>query len=198
MIKRYNNKILVCGIDEAGRGAFAGPVTVSAVILPKNYYNPEIKDSKKLSDSKKNKLFDEIKEVALDYIIYDVNNNEIDDLNVLQATFLGMNRSIEKLVIKPKIYLIDGNKFITKKQITYKCIIGGDDIYQSIAAASILSKVHRDNMMKKIDNEFPEFNWKKNKGYGTKEHIEKIKKFGLSKYHRKSFKIKNKQLTLNV
>ena len=198
MIKRYNNKILVCGIDEAGRGAFAGPVTVSAVILPKNYYNPEIKDSKKLSDSKKNKLFDEIKEVALDYIIYDVNNNEIDDLNVLQATFLGMNRSIEKLVINPKIYLIDGNKFITKKQITYKCIIGGDDIYQSIAAASILSKVHRDNMMKKIDNEFPEFNWKKNKGYGTKEHIEKIKKFGLSKYHRKSFKIKNKQLTLNV
>ena len=198
MIKRYNNKILVCGIDEAGRGAFAGPVTVSAVILPKNYYNPEIKDSKKLSDSKKNKLFDEIKEVALDYIIYDVNNNEIDDLNVLQATFLGMNRSIEKLVIKPKTYLIDGNKFITKKQITYKCIIGGDDIYQSIAAASILSKVHRDNMMKKIDNEFPEFNWKKNKGYGTKEHIEKIKKFGLSKYHRKSFKIKNKQLTLNV
>lgn len=198
MIKRYNNKILVCGIDEAGRGAFAGPVTVSAVILPKNYYNPEIKDSKKLSDSKKNKLFDEIKEVALDYIIFDVNNNEIDDLNVLQATFLGMNRSIEKLVIKPKIYLIDGNKFITKKQITYKCIIGGDDIYQSIAAASILSKVHRDNMMKKIDNELPEFNWKKNKGYGTKEHIEKIKKFGLSKYHRKSFKIKNKQLTLNV
>lgn len=198
MIKRYNNKILVCGIDEAGRGAFAGPVTVSAVILPKNYYNPEIKDSKKLSDSKKNKLFDEIKEVALDYIIFDVNNNEIDDLNVLQATFLGMNRSIEKLVIKPKIYLIDGNKFITKKQITYKCIIGGDDIYQSIAAASILSKVHRDNMMKKIDNELPEFNWKKNKGYGTKEHIEKIKKFGLSKYHRRSFKIKNKQLTLNV
>ena len=190
MIKRYNNKILVCGIDEAGRGAFAGPVTVSAVILPKNYYNPEIKDSKKLSDSKKNKLFDEIKEVALDYIIFDVNNNEIDDLNVLQATFLGMNRSIEKLVIKPKIYLIDGNKFITKKQITYKCIIGGDDIYQSIAAASILSKVHRDNVMKKIDNELPEFNWKKNKGYGTKEHIEKIKKFGLSKYHRKSFKIK--------
>ena len=190
MIKRYNDKILVCGIDEAGRGAFAGPVTVSAVILPKNYYNPEIKDSKKLSDSKKNKLFDEIKEVALDYIIFDVNNNEIDDLNVLQATFLGMNRSIEKLVIKPKIYLIDGNKFITKKQITYKCIIGGDDIYQSIAAASILSKVHRDNAMKKIDNELPEFNWKKNKGYGTKEHIEKIKKFGLSKYHRKSFKIK--------
>lgn len=198
MIKRYNDKILVCGIDEAGRGAFAGPVTVSAVILPKNYYNPEIKDSKKLSDSKKNKLFDEIKEVALDYIIFDVNNNEIDDLNVLQATFLGMNRSIEKLVINPKIYLIDGNKFITKKQIKYKCIIGGDDIYQSIAAASILSKVHRDNVMKKIDNELPEFNWKKNKGYGTKEHIEKIKKFGLSKYHRKSFKIKNKQLTLNV
>ena len=197
MIKRYNDKILVCGIDEAGRGAFAGPVTVSAVILPKNYYNPEIKDSKKLSDSKKNKLFDEIKEVALDYIIFDVNNNEIDDFNVLQATFLGMNRSIEKLVIKPKIYLIDGNKFITKKQITHKCIIGGDDIYQSIAAASILSKVHRDNVMKKIDNELPEFNWKKNKGYGTKEHIEKIKKFGLSKYHRKSFKIKNKQLTLN-
>ena len=198
MIKRYNDKILVCGIDEAGRGAFAGPVTVSAVILPKNYYNPEIKDSKKLSDSKKNKLFDEIKEVALDYIIFDVNNNEIDDLNVLQATFLGMNRSIEKLVVNPKIYLIDGNKFITKKQIKYKCIIGGDDIYQSIAAASILSKVHRDNMMKKIDNELPEFNWKKNKGYGTKEHIEKIKKFGLSKYHRRSFKIKNKQLTLNV
>ena len=109
-----------------------------------------------------------------------------------------MNKSIEKLKIKPQIYLIDGNIFNTKKKIRYKCIIGGDDKYQSIAAASILSKVHRDNLMKKIDAEFPEYNWKQNKGYGTKEHIEKIKKYGLSKYHRRSFKIKNKQLSLDL
>ena len=198
MIKKYNNKILTCGIDEAGRGAMAGPVTISAVILPKNYYNPEIKDSKKLTDSKKIKLFKEIKKIAISYAITDLNNEEIDHLNILEATFLGMNKSIEKLKIKPQIYLIDGNRFNTGKKIKYKCIIGGDDKYQRIAAASILSKVHRDNLMKKIDTEFPEYNWKQNKGYGTKEHIEKIKKNGLSKYHRRSFKIKNKQLSLDV
>ena len=176
----------------------AGPVTISAVILPKNYYNPEIKDSKKLTDSKKIKLFKEIKKIAISYAITDLNNEEIDHLNILEATFLGMNKSIEKLKIKPQIYLIDGNRFNTGKKIKYKCIIGGDDKYQSIAAASILSKVHRDNLMKKIDTEFPEYNWKQNKGYGTKEHIEKIKKIGLSKYHRRSFKIKNKQLSLDV
>ncbi len=198
MIKKYNNKILTCGIDEAGRGAMAGPVTISAVILPKNYYNPEIKDSKKLTDFKKIKLFNEIKKIAISYAITDLNNEEIDHLNILEATFLGMNKSIEKLKIKPQIYLIDGNRFNTGKKIKYKCIIGGDDKYQSIAAASILSKVHRDNLMKKIDTEFPEYNWKQNKGYGTKEHIEKIKKNGLSKYHRRSFKIKNKQLSLDV
>ena len=116
MIKKYNNKILTCGIDEAGRGAMAGPVTVSAVILPKNYYNPEIKDSKKLSDSKKIKLFNEIKKIAVSYVITDLNNEEIDNLNILEATLLGMNKSIEKLKIKPQIYLIDGNIFNTKKK----------------------------------------------------------------------------------
>ena len=198
MIKRYNSKILVCGIDEAGRGALSGPVTISSVILPKNYYNPEIKDSKKLTYLKRKKLFDEIKSVALDYVIIDVDNNKIDSLNILNATFFGMNKSINKLNLNADIYLIDGNKFKTKMKLNYSCIVGGDNLYQSIAAASILSKVHRDNYMVKIDKKYPQFNWINNKGYGTKKHIDSIKKYGYSKYHRNTFKIKGKQLSLEI
>ena len=198
MIKRYNSKILVCGIDEAGRGALSGPVTISSVILPKNYYNPEIKDSKKLSYLKRKKLFDEIKNVALDYIIVDVDNNKIDNVNILNATFFGMNKSIKKLNLSADIYLIDGNKFRTKMKLNYKCIIGGDNLYQSIAAASILSKVHRDKYMAKIGKRYPQFDWVNNKGYGTKKHIDSIKKYGYTKYHRNTFKIKGKQLSLEI
>ena len=198
MIKRYNSKILVCGIDEAGRGALSGPVTISSVILPKNYYNPEIKDSKKLTYLKRKKLFDEIKSVALDYVIIDVDNNKIDSLNILNATFFGMNKSINKLNVNANIYLIDGNKFKTKMKLNYSCIVGGDNLYQSIAAASILSKVHRDNYMVKIDKKYPQFDWVNNKGYGTKKHIDSIKKYGYSKYHRNTFKIKGKQLSLEI
>ncbi len=198
MIKRYNSKILVCGIDEAGRGALSGPVTISSVILPKNYYNPEIKDSKKLTYLKRKKLFDEIKSVALDYVIIDVDNNKIDSLNILNATFFGMNKSINKLNLNADIYLIDGNKFKTKMKLNYSCIVGGDNLYQSIAAASILSKVHRDNYMVKIDKKYPQFDWVNNKGYGTKKHIDSIKKYGYSKYHRNTFKIKGKQLSLEI
>ena len=198
MIKRYNSKILVCGIDEAGRGALSGPVTISSVILPKNYYNPEIKDSKKLSYLKRKKLFDEIKNVALDYVIVDVHNNKIDNVNILNATFYGMNKSIKKLNLSADIYLIDGNKFQTKMKLNYKCIIGGDNLYQSIAAASILSKVHRDKYMAKIGKRYPQFDWVNNKGYGTKKHIDSIKKYGYSKYHRNTFKIKGKQLSLEI
>ena len=198
MIKRYNSKILVCGIDEAGRGALSGPVTISSVILPKNYYNPEIKDSKKLSYLKRKKLFDEIKNVALDYVIVDVDNNKIDNVNILNATFIGINKSIKKLNLSADIYLIDGNKFQTKMKLNYKCIIGGDNLYQSIAAASILSKVHRDKYMAKIDKRYPQFDWVNNKGYGTKKHIDSIKKYGYTKYHRNTFKIKGKQLSLEI
>ena len=198
MIKRYNSKILVCGIDEAGRGALSGPVTISSVILPKNYYNPEIKDSKKLSYLKRKKLFDEIKNVALDYVIVDVDNNKIDNVNILNATFFGMNKSIKKLNLSADIYLIDGNKFCTKMKLNYKCIIGGDNLYQSIAAASILSKVHRDKYMAKIGKRYPQFDWVNNKGYGTKKHIDSIKKYGYTKYHRNTFKIKGKQLSLEI
>ena len=198
MIKRYNSKILVCGIDEAGRGALSGPVTISSVILPKNYYNPEIKDSKKLSYLKRKKLFDEIKNVALDYVIVDVDNNKIDNVNILNATFFGMNKSIKKLNLSADIYLIDGNKFQTKMKLNYKCIIGGDNLYQSIAAASILSKVHRDKYMAKIGKRYPQFDWVNNKGYGTKKHIDSIKKYGYTKYHRDTFKIKGKQLSLEI
>ena len=189
---------MVCGIDEAGRGALSGPVTISSVILPKNYYNPEIKDSKKLSYLKRKKLFDEIKNVALDYVIVDVDNNKIDNVNILNATFFGMNKSIKKLNLSADIYLIDGNKFQTKMKLNYKCIIGGDNLYQSIAAASILSKVHRDKYMAKIGKRYPQFDWVNNKGYGTKKHIDSIKKYGYTKYHRNTFKIKGKQLSLEI
>ncbi len=198
MLSLFDNKKTVCGIDEAGRGALSGPVTVSAVILPKEYYNPEIKDSKKLSPKKRIELFHIIKKIAIDYVIIDIDNQKIDDLNILKATYYGMNKSIENLKIKSNIYLIDGNKFQPIMKINYKCIIGGDNIFQSIAAASILAKVHRDNYMKKIDKIYPQYDWKNNKGYGTKIHIDKINQYGLCQFHRNSFKIKSKQLSIKI
>ena len=158
----------------------------------------EIKDSKKINHKERNHLYDEILKSCVAYSIISIEAKKIDEINILNATYLAMNLAIEKLKIKADKIIIDGNSFKAKKKIDFECIVGGDDKYISIAAASILSKVHRDNLMKKIDTEFPEYNWKQNKGYGTKENIEKIKKNGLSKYHRRSFKIKNKQLSLDV
>ena len=194
MLKAFNNKFFICGVDEAGRGSLAGPVTAAAVILPKNYKNQLIKDSKKLSELNRKKLYKEITSIAIDYSIVDIPNNVIDSINVLESTFLAMNKAISKIIRKADYIIIDGNQFKTKSKFSYECVIKGDSIYQSIAAASILAKAHRDKLMIKYNEEYPYYDWNNNKGYGTIKHKNAIKKFGISRYHRKSFNLLNKQL----
>ena len=194
MLKAFNNDLFICGVDEAGRGCLAGPVTAAAVILPKNYKNELIQDSKKLNNYNRMRLYEEITSIAIDYSIIDISNNIIDSINVLESTFLAMNKAISKIIRKADYIIIDGNQFKTKSKFSYECVIKGDSIYQSIAAASILAKAHRDKLMIKYNEEYPYYDWNNNKGYGTIKHKNAIKKFGISRYHRKSFNLLNKQL----
>ena len=182
MLSLFDNKKTVCGIDEAGRGSLAGPVTAAAVILPKNYKNSFIRDSKKINDQKRNHLYDEIIKNCITYSIISIEAKKIDEINILNATYLAMNLAIEKLKIKPDKVIIDGNRFKAKKKIDFECIVGGDDKYISIAAASILAKVKRDEIMCKLSAQFPMYDWEKNKGYGTVKHKEMIYKYGLCEY----------------
>ena len=198
MLKAFNNDLFVCGVDEAGRGCLAGPVTAAAVILPKNYKNKLIQDSKKLNTHNRMKLYDEITSIAIDYSIIDIPNDIIDSINVLESTFLAMNKAISKIIRKADYIIIDGNQFKTKNKFKYDCVIRGVSIYQSIAAASILAKVHRDKLMVKYNKEYPYYDWINNKGYGTIKHKNAIKKFGISIYHRKSFNLLNKQLKIKI
>jgi len=198
MLKAFNNDLFVCGVDEAGRGCLAGPVTAAAVILPKNYKNKLIQDSKKLNAHNRMKLYNEITSIAIDYSIIDISNDIIDSINVLESTFLAMNKAISKIIKKADYIIIDGNQFKTKSKFKYECVIRGDSIYQSIAAASILAKVHRDKLMVKYNKEYPYYDWINNKGYGTIKHKNSIKKFGISIYHRKSFNLLNKQLKIKI
>ena len=198
MLKAFNDDLFVCGVDEAGRGCLAGPVTAAAVILPKNYKNKLIKDSKKLNTHNRMKLYDEITSIAIDYSIIDIPNDIVDSINVLESTFLAMNKAISKIIRKADYIIIDGNQFKTKCKFKYECVIRGDSIYQSIAAASILAKVHRDKLMVKYNKEYPYYDWINNKGYGTIKHNNAIKKFGISIYHRKSFNLLNKQLKIKI
>ena len=194
MLKAFNKDLFICGVDEAGRGCLAGPVTAAAVILPKNYKNELIQDSKKLNNYNRMKLYEEITSIAIDYSIIDISNKIIDSINVLESTFLAMNKAISKIIRKADYIIIDGNQFKTKSKFSYECVIKGDSIYQSIAAASILAKAHRDKLMIKYNEEYPYYDWNNNKGYGTIKHKNAIKKFGISRYHRKSFNLLNKQL----
>ena len=198
MLSLFDNKKTVCGIDEAGRGSLAGPVTAAAVILPKNYKNSLIRDSKKINDQKRNHLYDEIIKNCITYSIISVEAKKIDEINILNATYQAMNLAIDKLKIKPDKIIIDGNSFKAKKKIDFECIVGGDDKYISIAAASILAKVKRDEIMCKLSAQFPMYDWEKNKGYGTVKHIQMIYKHGRCEYHRMTFNIKNKQLKLTI
>tara|TARA_B100000941_G_scaffold32106_1_gene19130 strand:- start:149 stop:733 length:585 start_codon:yes stop_codon:yes gene_type:complete len=194
MLKAFNKDLFICGVDEAGRGCLAGPVTAAAVILPKNYKNELIQDSKKLNNYDRMRLYQEITSIAIDYSIIDISNKIIDSINVLESTFLAMNKAISKIIRKADYIIIDGNQFKTKSKFSYECVIKGDSIYQSIAAASILAKAHRDKLMIKYNEEYPYYDWNNNKGYGTIKHKNAIKKFGISRYHRKSFNLLNKQL----
>ena len=186
------------GIDEAGRGSLAGPVTAAAVILGKDLKNKDLNDSKKLSPKKRLELKKYIEKNALAYSVAFVNSSHIDKKNILNSTFKAMHMSLEGLDIEPDFILVDGNLFKPYRDLKHKCIIKGDQKYQNIAAASILAKTYRDEYMSNLHIKFPEYNWTKNKGYGTKYHIDMIKKYGRTKYHRKSFQIKSNQQILQL
>ena len=184
------------GIDEAGRGSLAGPVTAAAVILGKDLRNKDLNDSKKLSPKKRLELKKYIEKNALAYSVAFVNSSQIDKNNILNSTFKAMHMSLKGLDIEPDFIIVDGNLFKQYKDLEYKCIIKGDQKYQNIAAASILAKTYRDEYMTNLHLKFPEYDWIRNKGYGTRYHLDMITKFGRTKYHRKSFQIKSNQQTL--
>lgn len=177
------------GLDEAGRGCYAGPVYAAAVILPKDFNHPLLDDSKKLTAEQRNVLRPIIEKESIAFAVAAVDNEEIDEINILQASFTAMHRSIAKLTATPEILLVDGNRFKKYNGIPHHCIIQGDGAYTAIAAASILAKTYRDEYMQQLHKEFPAYGWNKNKGYGTAVHRDAINAFGLCKYHRKSFSI---------
>lgn len=185
----YHKELTEAGCDEAGRGCFAGPVYAAAVILPKKFFHPFLNDSKQLSEIQRNELRPVIEAEAISFAVASINNDEIDSINILKASFKAMHFAIDQLRIKPQLLLIDGNRFIKYKRIPHRCIIKGDAIYASIAAASILAKTYRDEYMLKLHEEFPQYGWITNKGYGTEKHRKAIEGYGLCKYHRKSFKL---------
>ena len=188
MLKPYYKKRKPeAGCDEAGRGCFAGPVCAAAVILPKNFYHPELNDSKQLTAEQREMLRVYVEKKALYYSVAMVDNGEIDCINILRASFKAMHLALDKLKKRPKLLLIDGNRFTKYRRTKHECIIKGDGIYASIAAASILAKTYRDDFMKNLHNDFPQYKWITNKGYGTREHRQAIALHGPSPYHRLSF-----------
>ncbi|PHR90404.1 MAG: ribonuclease HII [Leeuwenhoekiella sp.] len=187
-----------CGTDEAGRGCLAGPVTAAAVILPPEFQNQQINDSKLLSTKSREALRTIIENEALCYAIAHVFPEEIDKINILNASIVAMHKAIEKLGPQPRHILVDGNRFKPYMTCTHQCIVKGDQKFTAIAAASILAKTERDRYLTDMHKKFPEYNWKKNKGYPTKEHREAIRKFGITPFHRKSFRLLPEQLSLDL
>ena len=185
---QYSKKI-EAGTDEAGRGCLAGPVSAAAVIFSENYSNPDLNDSKKLSEKKRNELRKIIEKDALAFSVVHVDNHEIDKINILNASILAMHKAIKQLKIVPSFILVDGNRFSKYGNLEHKCLISGDSKYQNVAAASILAKTYRDELMTKLGKRYPQYNWNKNKGYPTKLHKNSIKLYGPSIYHRKSFRL---------
>ena len=191
MLKTQFTSLLEAGVDEAGRGCLAGPVTAAVVILPKGITLPQINDSKILTEKKRYNLRSLIEKCAIDFQVAHVFQDEIDKINILNSTIKAMHLAIKKLKKTPQYIIVDGNKFYPYKDVPYKCIVKGDGKYQNIAAASILAKTYRDDYMRKIEYEFPEYGWNKNKGYPTVTHRKAIEKFGITEHHRNSFKLLN-------
>jgi len=199
MLASYLHKTKIeVGCDEAGRGCLAGPVVAAAVILPKEFSHPLLNDSKQLSEKNRLQLKEIIKKEAISYAIGIVEHKEIDEINILNASFLAMHRALDQLKTKFECILVDGNRFKSYKNVEHHCIIKGDGKYLNIAAASILAKTHRDSIMIGLDQEFPEYTWAKNKGYPTKAHRDAIRKFGINQNHRLSFKLLPEQLSLDL
>lgn len=197
MLKAYFDKQLIeAGCDEAGRGCLAGPVFAAAVILPKDFRNKILNDSKQLTDKVRYELRPMIEKEALAFAVVEVSNTEIDEINILNASITGMQRAVGKLKIRPELLLIDGNRFKPYDNIPHQCIIKGDAKFLSIAAASILAKTYRDDFMKEAAIKYPGYGWEKNMGYPTKEHRDGIRKLGPTPLHRTTFRLLPEQLTL--
>ncbi|WP_152287602.1 ribonuclease HII [Flavicella marina] len=186
---KYSKFSLEAGTDEAGRGCLSGPVVAAAVILPKNFKHPLLNDSKKLSEKQRRELRPYIEKHALSFGVGIVDEKTIDKINILQASLLAMHKSIDRLEQLPEFIVVDGNKFNSYRDIPHETIVKGDGKYLNIAAASVLAKTYRDEIMEKLDEEFPCYNWKQNKGYPTKAHRKAIAENGSCKYHRKTFRL---------
>jgi len=195
LLPYFKKGITEAGCDEAGRGCLAGPVFAAAVILPADFKHSLLNDSKQLSEKRRYELREFIYENAVAYEVASFSPEDIDKVNILNASILSMHKALDALSIKPEHIIVDGNRFKPYNSIPHTTIVKGDGKYLSIAAASILAKTYRDDYMIKLHNEYPQYNWKQNKGYPTKEHREAIKKFGITPYHRKSFRLLDEQLS---
>ena len=189
----YQDQLIEAGCDEAGRGCFAGPVFAAAVILPKDFFHALLNDSKQLTGDERNELRIVVEKEAISFSVAKINHEEIDRINILQASIKAMHISVSQLKTKPQLLLIDGNYFRKYKGLPHRCIVKGDATYASIAAASILAKTYRDEYMTKLHEEFPHYNWASNKGYGTPEHRRALDEYGMCKYHRKSWRLFSEQ-----
>ena len=194
----YQEKLIEAGCDEAGRGCYAGPVFAAAVILPKDFQHPLLNDSKQVNAKQRAMLRGIIEQEAISWAVIAIGNEEIDQTNILKASFKAMHQAIDQLKQTPELLLIDGNRFIPYKKIPHHCIVKGDGKYSSIAAASILAKTHRDEFMMNLHEQYPQYRWNKNMGYGTAEHRSAIELHGLCEHHRKSFNIIPRQLSLSI
>jgi ribonuclease HII len=184
-----HTQLTEAGLDEAGRGCFAGPVYAAAVILPKDFYHPLLNDSKKLNEKQRDLLRPIIEKESIAFAVAAIDNKRIDRINILKASFAAMHKCLDQLAVQPEVLLVDGNRFTKYKRVPHHCIVEGDGKYAPIAAASILAKTYRDEYMHQLHHEFPHYGWDKNKGYGTPIHRDAISSHGLCKYHRKSFNI---------
>jgi ribonuclease HII len=189
--------LVEAGTDEAGRGCLAGPVTAAAVILPPAFHHKDLNDSKQLGEILRVELKQIIESTAIGFAINHVEPEKIDRINILNASIMAMHGALEDLNTQPEFIIVDGNRFKPFKEIPYKCIVKGDSRFQNIAAASVLAKTYRDAYMEKLHEEFPVYNWKKNKGYPTAEHREAIRKYGITPYHRRSFRLLPEQLSFD-
>ncbi|MFC6997611.1 ribonuclease HII [Rufibacter roseus] len=198
LISNHSGNLFEAGLDEAGRGCLAGPVVAAAVILPPDYYHPLLNDSKQLSAKQRDFLREEVCKEALHWAVAEVSPQEIDQINILNASFAAMHRALDQLPVEAEYLLVDGNRFKPYKQVPHACMIKGDGRFFSIAAASVLAKTHRDELMLKLGEEFPFYGWGQNAGYPTKKHREAIAKYGTSSHHRISFRLLPEQGELFV
>jgi Ribonuclease HII len=192
----FGNILPEAGCDEAGRGCLAGPVFAAAVILPENFEHPLLNDSKQLTEKQREQLREIVERESVAWAVASVSNEEIDEINILNASILAMHKALDKLSVLPEFIIVDGNRFKSYKSIAHKTIVKGDAKYKNIAAASILAKTHRDEFMEKAAKKYPQYNWQQNKGYPTKQHRAAIEKFGVTPLHRLSYKLLDTQMKI--